>query len=115
MRSDEGGWRIDDEAKASNDMAVAKVIAHARPSADLWRFISNSVFDIDFSQMGAVNDHHDSMFEIKLLVESHVQADLLHRDLRVLTFKDSELRDLHMPVSDTSSTLRLASLTGMCR
>jgi len=78
---------VEFEALEINDMAVAKVLAHARPSAELWRFISDSVFDINYAEMGATEEDNDSMFEIKILVESLAQADLLHRDLRLIHFK----------------------------
>mmetsp|Transcript_41116 Transcript_41116/g.66210 ORF Transcript_41116/g.66210 Transcript_41116/m.66210 type:complete len:464 (-) Transcript_41116:380-1771(-) len=114
-----GGWKeagivdasVEFEALESNDMNVAKVLAHARPGTELWRFISDSVFDIDYAEMGATEEGHDSMFEIKILVESLAQADLLHRDLRLIQFKDSELMGLHVPVSDASRSVELVSQT----
>ena len=103
---------IEFEAMASNDMAVAKVIAHARPSAELWRFISDSIFDIqETGEAPKGEKKDDSMFEIKMLVESSVQADLLHRDMRLINFKDSELRDLHVPVGEDSRHVELVSQT----
>ena len=101
---------VEFEASAANDMGVAKVLTHARPSSELWRFISDSVFDVDYAEMGAVEDqNHDSMYEIKILVESHVQAELMHRDMRTLNFKDSELSDLHVPISEASRSAKLIS------
>jgi hypothetical protein len=102
---------VEFEAQTANDMGVAKVLVHARPSSQLWRFISDSVFDIDYAEMGAVDDddNHDSMYEIKILVESQVQAELLHRDMRTLNFKDSELSELHVPISEASRTAKLIS------
>jgi len=104
---------VEYEALEANDMAVAKVIAHARPSVELWRFISDAVFDINYADLGvaAAADEHDSMFEIKILVESPAQADLLHHDMRLITFKDSALRELHAPVGEESRSVELVSQT----
>jgi len=115
-----GGWKeagivdhsVEFEALESNEQhGVVKVLTHARPGAELWRFIANSVFDIKYAEMGATAEGHHSMFEIKILVESLSQADLLHRDLRLIHFKDSELIGLHVPVSDASRSVELVSQT----
>jgi len=103
------------EAKGANDMAVAKVVAHARPSAELWRFISDAVFDINGPGLPAGDHQHDSMFEIKILAESSVQADLIHHDMRNVIFNDSELRTLQVPISKESRTVELISQAGGAR
>ena len=112
---------LDFEAETANELGVVKVLAHARPESELWRFISDSVFDVTYSEeVGAeqglsTDDHqHDSMFEIKVLVESGSHAEALHRDLRsnlkrVFSFKDSELRALKVEVSDKSRHVELVS------
>lgn len=103
---------VEYEALGFNDMAVAKVIAHAQPSPELWRFISDAVFDINWADLGVTAAaEHDSMFEIKILVESSTQADLLHNDMRLISFKDSDLRELHAPVSEESRSVQLVSQT----
>jgi hypothetical protein len=108
---------VEFEAETANGLGVAKVIAHARSHAELWRFISDSVFDISyFSEMDSTQDHqHDSMFEIKVLVESAVQAELLHRDLRTFNFQDAELRALNVPVGDESRNVELVSQSKSAR
>jgi hypothetical protein len=124
VESPEGGeWRagsiidhgLEFEAKGANDMAVSRVIAHARPSAELWRFISDAVFDINCAGLPVENHHHDSMFEIKILAESPVQADLLHHDMRRLIFNDGELRQLQVPITTESRNVKLISQTSDAR
>ena len=103
------------------------MIAHARPSSELWRFISDSIFDIsifDIQESGLAGgegggvsrsakhqDTDDSMFEIKVLVESSAQANLLHRDMRLINFADSELRELGVSVREDSRRAELVGQT----
>ena len=56
-------------------------------------------------------DTDDSMFEIKVLVESSAQANLLHRDMRLINFADSELRELGVSVREDSRRAELVGQT----
>ena len=105
---------LDFEAETANKLGVVKVLAHARPESELWRFISDSVFDVTYAEEVEDDRQHDSMFEIKVLVESASHAEALHRDLRsnlkrVFSFKDGELRALKVEVSDDSRHVELVS------
>ena len=92
------------EAMEANDMDDAKVsISVARSSGSSCRTRSSTS---ERPKKHQRRKHHDGMFGIEIQVESSVKADLIHRDERLINFKDSELRELHVGLCPAAGSVR---------
>ncbi len=111
-----GEWRgarvvdhsIDFDLLHANENGMIKVIAHARPSTELWRLIVDSMFGIEYPELSAecpgLDDQEDfgSIYQIQVLVETDEQAEAMHEKLDGVVFADVHLRELG--VEDTAET-----------
>jgi len=99
---------IDFDLLHANENGMIKVIAHARPSTELWRLIVDSMFGIEYPELSAecpgLDDQEDfgSIYQIQVLVETDEQAEAMHEKLDGVVFADVHLRELG--VEDTAET-----------
>ena len=88
-------WRGDTWQVNSN--GVMRVITHANPSSELGQLIVDSLFGIDYEELGTEGPgvgEQTHMYEIRLLVETEEQAQRMHEQLRTLDFSDAHLGEL---------------------
>jgi hypothetical protein len=98
------------DALRANDRGVAKVIAHARPYAEMWRLICDrALFSVVEPERASMPE---SMFQVKILVETQRQADELAGKMRRLHFSEGELREIGVPVSRAAQEVRCLSSKG---
>ena len=80
-----------------NSNGVMRVITHANPSSELGQLIVDSLFGIDYEELGTEGPgvgEQTHMYEIRLLVETEEQAQRMHEQLRTLDFSDAHLGEL---------------------
>ncbi|EKX37462.1 hypothetical protein GUITHDRAFT_145018 [Guillardia theta CCMP2712] len=113
----EGAWKpvkvvnhaVEFDALERNNYGLHRVMMHAKPSNELWKQIADSIFEVEDPEARASDDLFDNMYHIRLLVETPEKVEMLHRRIRTLCFRDSELRSLALPVSDKTRQLELIS------
>uniref|UniRef100_A0A7S0EYK0 Uncharacterized protein n=1 Tax=Hanusia phi TaxID=3032 RepID=A0A7S0EYK0_9CRYP len=111
-----GAWKsvelvdhsVEFDATESNAAGLHRILMHAKPSKELWQLVADSLFEIDDPDAQPLEEDHN-MYHIKLLVETPEKVEQLHRSLRTLIFQDSELRELSLPVADSTRELELIS------
>mmetsp|Transcript_130489 Transcript_130489/g.194275 ORF Transcript_130489/g.194275 Transcript_130489/m.194275 type:complete len:443 (-) Transcript_130489:149-1477(-) len=100
---------IEFESMASNDANVYRVKAHAVEYADLWKIMSDSIFDIDHPDVGAVDFGAASIFRIRITAEDEADADAVQKKLSKMSFTDGELQKHGVSVSKATRSLDLVS------
>eukprot|EP00960_Hanusia_phi_P049226 759441-Hanusia_phi.AAC.2 len=113
----EGAWKpvkvvnhaVEFDALERNTYGLHRVMMHAKPSNELWKQIADSIFEVEDPEARPSDDLFDNMYHIRLLVETPEKVEMLHRRIRTLCFRDSELRGLALPVADSTRQLELIS------
>jgi len=124
-----GEWRgarvvdhsVDLDVLHANEHGMMKVVALARPSTELWRLIVDSMFGIDYPELGAecqgLDEEEDfaGMYQIQVLVETDEQAEAMYQQLGRLEFTDTHLRELGVEGASDTRKLELVSRTDSTR
>lgn len=92
-----------------------------RPRNELWRLIVDSIFGIDYPELGdecqegadlglAGGTYQGSMYQIQVLVETEEQAQALHERLSSISFADACLEELGLHATPDTRRFQLVSL-----